>query len=229
MNEQQNILHLPALVQKPIYEQYDFEKQKKTNSFDYSEYQVVRGEYFTQRSQPAISIRYKYFNVNAICIRQFPQIDYIQVLINPEDLKLIIRLCPEVQKDSFRWCSSGKKRIPSHISSNVFLGKLFDLLDWNPNYRYLCTGKLEQSNQEHLYVFDLSTPKIYTTTSSRTNRCPPTYPANWKDQFGVVEHLHKNSLHVDRFNNYAVFGIVDPITNENFNTNMESEVNNDNE
>ena len=33
MNEQQNILHLPALVQKPIYEQYDFEKQKNPTTW----------------------------------------------------------------------------------------------------------------------------------------------------------------------------------------------------
>ena len=207
MNTEQNIQYLPALIQKPIYEQYNFAIPKKTNSFDYSGYQGVRGEYFTQRDQPTICIRYEYFYVNMICLRQFPQIDYIQVLINPDDLKLIVRLCPDIQKDAFRWRSSGRRRIPSHISSNIFLGKLFDLLNWDPNYRYLCTGKLEKSSQEQLY-------------------------ANWKDHFGVMEPVHKNSLQIERFNDYAVFGIIDPITNDNYinaNSGMESEENNDDE
>lgn len=231
MNEQQT-LYLPAVI-RPIYEQYDFTNQRTTDSFDYSGYQVVHGEYFSQRSQPTICIRYNYFYVNTICLRQFPHIDYIQVLINPETLKLIIRLCPEIRKDSFRWCSSGKKRIPSHISSNVFIGKLFDLMGWNSNYRYVCVGKLEQANQEHIYVFDLSTPKIFSKTAKNngnTSRAP-IYPSNWKDQFGIVEPSH-NSLYVERFDNYTIFGITDPITNENYvnsHSNTESEEENDSE
>lgn len=225
---------MPALIQKPIYEQYNLTVPKNSEAFDYSGYQVVRGEYFTQRNQPTICIRYEYFYVNTICLRQFPQIDYIQVLINPKDLKLIIRLCPEIQKDAFRWCSSGRRRIPSHISSNVFLGKLFDLLGWNPNYRYICTGKLEKSSQEQLYVFDLNTPRIYTkaTNSKSKSSRAPTYPVDWKDQFGVIEPVHKNSLQIERFNDYAIFGIIDPIINDDYintNSGMESEDKNDKE
>ncbi|WP_373262258.1 integrase [Hungatella hathewayi] len=234
MNKEQNIQYLPALIPKPIYEQYNFKVPNTTDIFDYSGYQVVRGEYFTQRNQPTICIRYEYFYVNTICLRQFPQINYIQILINPQDLKLVIRLCPEIRKDAFRWCSSGKRRIPSHISSSVFLGKLFDLLDWNPNYRYLCTGKSEKSSQEELFVFDLNTPKIYVkiANSDGKNSRTPIYPANWKDQFGVMEPVHKNSLQIERFNGYAILGIIDPITNANYTNNnscMESEEKNDKE
>ena len=88
-------------------------------------------------------------------------------------------------------------------------------MDWNPHYRYKLLGKLIRSNNELLFVFDLTTPEIFIRTlkddgkmkSSRT----PTYPAEWQNQFGVPVEEHQNSMQINIFDGFAVFGISDEI------------------
>ena len=86
-------------------------------------------------------------------------------------------------------------------------------MGWNPNYRYKLLGKLIRSNDELLFVFDLSTPEIFMRTvkddgKEKTSRTP-TYPEEWKNQFGVPVVEHQNSLQINIFDGYAVFGIQD--------------------
>jgi len=86
-------------------------------------------------------------------------------------------------------------------------------MDWNPNYRYKLLGKLIRSNGELLFVFDLTTPEIFMKTlkddgklkASRT----PTYPEEWKNQFGLPVEEHQKSLQINIFDGYAVYSLQD--------------------
>ena len=91
--------------------------------------------------------------------------------------------------------------------------KLFDMMDWNPNYRYKILGKLIRANGEYLFVFDLMSTEVYQRITkegakpkmSRT----PVFPAEWQDQFGIPYEEHRKSLQINIFDNYAVYGIKD--------------------
>lgn len=69
-------------------------------------------------------------------------------------------------------------------------------MDWNPNYRYKILGKLIRSGNEILFIFDLTSPEIFprtlkdngTVTTART----PSYPEEWKNQFGIPVEEHQN-------------------------------------
>lgn len=186
------------------------------NTFEYDGYQVVRGEFFSHLFEPSITFNKSKISVNTACVRKLPDVEYVQILVNPDDKKLAIRPCSEHEKDSFRWRSNGtkSKRIsPKQITCRIFFAKIVSLMGWNPNYRYKLLGKLIESNGELLFVFDLKTPEIYQRIiregekekMSRT----PIFPAEWKDHFGLPVEEHKKSLQVDIFDGYAVFGIQD--------------------
>ena len=137
-NEQQPIpnLEIPQISPEELDEM----------DFSYDGYQVVRGEFFAHLFEPSITFNNNRVYLNMACIRKFPNIDYVQILVNSEDKKLAVRPCNGEEKDSFLWCTA--KRKPKQISCRVFWGKIASLLDWNESYRYKLLGKLIKSNDE---------------------------------------------------------------------------------
>ena len=86
-------------------------------------------------------------------------------------------------------------------------------MNWNSDYRYKILGKLIRSNDELLFLFDLKTPETFVKTSNengelKTSNCP-TYPQEWKNQFGIPLEEHKNKMRINIFNDYTAFGISD--------------------
>jgi len=189
------------------------------DAFSYEGFQVVRGEFFAHIYEPSFTFNGNKVSVNTACIKKLPEIDFVQILVNPEEKKLAVRPCSEDEKDSFRWCTANStKRAPKQITCRMFFAKVISLMDWNPNYRYKLLGKLIRSGGELLFVFDLTTPEIFMKTikddgkvkSSRT----PTYPEEWKNQFGLPVEEHQKSLQINIFDGYAVFGIQDAATEQ---------------
>lgn len=183
------------------------------DSFNYDGYEVVRGEFFSHLYEPCITFNNFKVYMNTACIKKLPETDYVQILVNQEKKKLAVRPCSEDSKDSFRWCSATAKRTPKHVTCRVFYGKIIELMNWNPNYRYKLVGKLIQSNGQLLFIFDLTAPEIFTKRpkdgeKSQASR-KPVYPAEWEHQFGVPVEEHQKSLQIDIFDGYALFGMND--------------------
>lgn len=181
------------------------------DSFSYAGYQVVRGEFFAHLYEPSFTFNNYKVSVNTACIKKLPDVEYVQILVNPEQKKLAVRPCREEEKDSFRWCSTGKRRSPKQITCRIFFAKVISLMGWNPDYRYKILGKLIRSGSEILFIFDLTSPEIFprivksngTANTTKT----PSYPAEWQNQFGLPIEEHQKSMQVNIFEGYAVFNI----------------------
>lgn len=183
----------------------------KDDDFSYEGFQVVRGEFFSHIYEPSITFNKNKIALNTACIRKLPEVEYVQMLVNPEEKKIAVRPCQEDEKDSFRWRSSGHKLKPKQITCKVFFAKIMSLMGWNPNNRYKLLGKLIESGGELLFTFDLKTPEIFQRItkedgSVKASRIPQ-YPEEWKNQFGLPVDEHRESLQVNIFEGYAVFGI----------------------
>lgn len=187
---------------------------EEDDSFSLDKFQVVRREFFSHISEPSITFNNYKIGLNSACIKRLPQIDYIQFLVNRQTRKLAIRPCLESDLHSFQWCTnSGGKRKPRQVTGKIFFMKLFDMMGWNPNYRYKILGKLIRANGEYLFVFDLTSTEVYQRiakegTKPKMSRTP-VFPAEWQDQFGVPFEEHRKSLQINIFDNYAVYGIKD--------------------
>ncbi len=180
------------------------------DAFSYEGYQVVRGEFFAHLNEPSFTLNNSRVSVNTACIRKLPNCDYVQILVNPSEKKLAVRPCSEEEKDSFRWCSGGQKRMPKQILCRIFFAKVIDLMGWNPDYRYKILGKLIRFENALLYVFDLNTPEIFAKNilnGKKITARQPVYPADWEHTFGVPVEEHQGKVQVDVFDGYAVFSI----------------------
>ena len=184
------------------------------DSFSYDGYQVVRGEFFAHVYEPSISFNQSKVYVNAACLKRMPDVDHVQILVNSEEKKLVIRPADEDAKDAFLWCSSkAAVRKPKQITCRVFFAKIVNLMSWNADYRYKMLGKVIRSGEEKLIVFDLTATEIYTRIirdgeKPRASR-KPVFPAEWENQFGLPVEEHRKLLQVNIFDGYTVFGIQD--------------------
>lgn len=187
------------------------DKEIPVVELDYSKYQVVRGEYFAHIREPSVTFKNNKISFNTACIKKLPDADYVLVLVNSEDRKLIVRPSSEDVKDAFVWCSRGRKRGPKQTSCEVFFAKIMDLTGWNLDYRYKLLGRLVRSEGELVLAFDLNSVETYPCISignekpkiSRT----PVYPQEWQAAFGLSFEEHRKRLQVDIFKGYTVFSV----------------------
>lgn len=184
------------------------------DTFSYEGYQVVRGEFFAHMHEPSITFNNCKVTLNTACIRRLPSVNYIQFLVNPQTMKIVVRPSREDVKDSFLWCTEkmGKKK-PKQMTCRLFFAKLVALMNWNPDYRYKMLGKIIKSGDEYLIIFDLTATETYQRIikdgeKPRTSRTP-IFPEEWKDQLGLPVEEHKKLLQVNIFDGYTVFGLQD--------------------
>jgi hypothetical protein len=183
------------------------------DSFSYDDFQVVRGEFFAHVFEPSITFAGSKVYVNTACIRKMPETDYIQILINKEKKKLVVRPCREDERDSFRWCSATAKRSPKQVTCRPFFAMLCDEMKWDSCYRYKFLGKMIRSNGESLFLFDLSAPEIYLREGAGDgklkNSRKPSCPEQCQNQFGIPASQHAASTKLNVFDGYTVFNIAD--------------------
>ena len=181
-------------------------------SFSYDGYQVVRGEFFAHIYEPSLCFNRNRVYVNMGCLKRMEDVNYVQILVNAEDKKLVIRPAGEDEKDAFLWCSiKNESRKPKQITCRVFFAKITHLMSWNPDYRYKLLGKIIRSGEEKLVVFDLTSTEIYVRTNKEGEKPKtarkPVFPAEWENQFGLPVEEHRKQLQVNIFKGYTVFGI----------------------
>ena len=180
--------------------------------FDYDGFQVVRREFFAHTNEPSITFNNFKVYVNAACLSRFQAVDYVQVLVNSDSKILAIRPCMEEERDAFSWCVPGSgRRKPRQITCRLFFAKVFSLMDWNTDYRYKLLGKVIHANDEYLRAFDLSATEVYQRVykdgqKPKTSRTP-VFPEGWQNQFGLPFKEHRNSMQINIFDGYAVYGI----------------------
>lgn len=180
-------------------------------SFSYDGYQVVRGEFFAHLREPSITFNNHKVSLNTACLNRLPDVEYVQILVNQSEHKLVVRPSSEDEKDSFIWCTMGEKRKPKQITCRVFFAMIIDLMGWNPDYRYKLLGKLIRSGDDYLFTFDLTSMEIFQRFiveggKPKTSRTP-VFPVEWKNQFGLSVEEHRRRLQVNIFKGYTVFSV----------------------
>ena len=182
-------------------------------NIDYSKCQVVRGEFFAHLNEPSITFNNNKVSVSTACIRRLPEVEYVQIMINPYDNRLYIRPSSEGEQHAFVWITKGVKRQPKQITCPVFFAKIIDATGWNPDYRYKLLGKLVRNDDgELLFAFDLNDyekfPRMAKDGVTRASRTP-IYRVEWEKPFGPTVEEHRKRLQVSIFKNCAILNVTE--------------------
>ena len=71
--------------------QMQLEEGEEQESVNLAGYEVAKAELFAHSREPAITVWDNKIKFNMACLRRFPKVTHIQLLINPEELRLIVR------------------------------------------------------------------------------------------------------------------------------------------
>ena len=165
-------------------------------------YQVTKAEFFAHQREPSITVKEDRIKFNMACIRRFPGVTHIQLLIHPEEKRLIIRPCDPDAPDSLRWASGGgeKEMKNRDMVCRIFAAKLFELMQWDAKYRYKILGKPATSNGEVLFLFKLTDFELFVSTGKRKRASY--LPEDWRDYFGVPASEHEDNYKIDLADGY---------------------------
>lgn len=171
---------------------------------DLAGYQVTRAELFAHQREPAITVWEDRIKFNMACLRRFPGATHIQLLIHPEQKRLIIRPCDKDAPDALRWCSGGgEKEIKNRdMICRIFAAKVFDLMRWDKKYRYKMLGKPAVCDNEVLFLFRLSDFELFVNTGTKRSRSY--LQEDWRDYFGTPVKQHEESYKINLADGYIM-------------------------
>ena len=81
-------------------ENIDQKALELAQDFSYDGYQVVRRELFAHLREPAVVIRRDSVTFNTACIAGLEDAVYIQILVNQDNKRMVVRKCEENDKDA---------------------------------------------------------------------------------------------------------------------------------
>ena len=167
---------------------------------DLAGYQVTKAELFAHSREPAITIWDTRVKFNMACLRRFPGCTHIQILIHPEQKRLIIRPCDPDAPDALRWArGGGEKELQNRdLLCKIFAAKVFDLMGWDKQYRYKMMGKPAVCDNEMLFLFKLTDFELF--VSGKKSKLY--LPGEWRDYFGTPVEQHEDSYKINLADGY---------------------------
>lgn len=176
-------------------------RRRMFSAFDFEGYQVVRGQFFTNRPDcPCITVGGNKIVFNTFCIRKFISVGYIQLLLHPTERKIAIRPCEKKDAHSIRWRpDADKPTVPKAISCQHFIAALYQIMEWNPDYFYHVRGSWASRGRDEIIVFSLANamPSAVIETEEARSRREKLLPQEWSDSFGdeFYEYALDNSFY----------------------------------
>lgn len=177
--------------------------------FSYEGYQVVRRELFAHLREPAVVIRRDSVTFNTACIAGLEDAVYIQILVNQDNKRMVVRKCEENDKDALRWCvAKPDKRKSRKMTNKIFSAMMYEMMGWNLDCRYKILGHKITFEDETIYVFDLMETEIFLdikgkrakkdtesqSTTESANNIEETVSSNADNERSVEEIKRKNRI-----------------------------------
>lgn len=154
-------------------ENIDHKALELAQDFSYDGYQVVRRELFAHLREPAVVIRRDSVTFNTACIAGLEDAVYIQILVNQDNKRMVVRKCEENDKDALRWCiEKPDKRKSRKMSNKLFSAMMYDMMGWNTDCRYKILGHKITHEDEIMYIFDLLETEIFMDTKRKKKANP---------------------------------------------------------
>ena len=188
----------------------ELDKEELLNDF-----QVVRREFFAHTFEIAVSFRYDSLYFNSAAINKMNEAMSIQILINPQKKRMVIKMCGTEEKHAVRWCKIDKKtgkRVPRRMTARMFCAKLYDMMKWAPENRYKIQGIVMRCEDEIILFFDLEETEIFIPRKEgddfATRSVRNYFPEGWRESFGVTYGEFKRTVGVEVLDEYALMEVV---------------------
>ena len=169
-----------------------------------SGYEIVRAQFFSTLSNPAMTISNGKMRFNTACLKKFGEQEYVELLLNTVERCIAIRPCSKDNPNAVRWGRLKDSRWSvSAISCRGLAKTLFDIMEWEEDTRYRFRGEYVGAGENKMLLFQLDEPEMIKTEEITLPPQEPeqdgaeeekeeivikkkmmVFPAAWADSFG---------------------------------------------
>ncbi len=167
--------------------------EAKKGDFDFRGYEMARSQLFNTMEKISVTFTAAFIKFSTGALRRLENCRNVEILICPYMKLFAVRKCDKEQKNSILWNSVDNrgKYVPRGVGGKAFLCTLFELADWNMEYKYCTRGVKLCKGSECVLIFDLNEPEIFiprgTLDDETTNYIP-----NSAIKGRYISALHKN-------------------------------------
>lgn len=205
-------------------------KQVKANygDFDFRGFEIARSQFFDSIEKTRITFTINTVKFNKTCLQKLENVQYVELLIHPGEHLLAIRKTTKDNRNAIQWAKLSTKGglIPKPITGVAFLKTIFDLFDWEQEYRYRVQGVRRHKNAESVLLFDMRETEIFLTKEIIYTAHPEevdglldksikpvvpnrsailAYPSAWADNFGSNFYRHSQAKEMSILDNDGVW------------------------
>jgi len=186
--------------------------QKSTLEYeDLDGYVLPPRTQFSMLKKPAVSIKYGRMLFNMACIRLFEEVEHILPIVHPTKKRLTIVMCAEEEAASVAWARKRQKDevwVNKDVTSEEFVLKIFRMMGWNLDCRYKALGRIANSREGLVLVFDLEEAIMFTSkpleivdkeTGEIKKKQVKYYPDAYKDCIGKSFNDYKEARQMNMF------------------------------
>lgn len=147
--------------------EYAYEKNSKNREdevlkdkeLNLSGYQIVRGQFFANNTDPKMTISRGVISFNSACLKKFDDTEYVELLLNSVKKCIAIRPCDPDNPNAINWGVLRENRwVARPKSCRGFAGALFDMMEWDDDVRYRFFGNFREQKGEKILIFELEEP-----------------------------------------------------------------------
>ena len=127
-------------------------------------YQRVRGQYFSTRDDPTMTITRGKLRFNTACLKKFEDVEYVELLLNTVNNRIAIRPCGKDNSNAIHWGKLRNERwVVSTMSCRGMAKILFDMMQWDDDVSYRFRGQYINNGAERYMLFELDEPEMIKT------------------------------------------------------------------
>ena len=150
-----------SLIRELAQIRKEYKRELEYEKFD--GYELPPRTQFSMLNKPAVSIKYGVMKFNMACIRLFEGIKYVLPILHPNKKRLALIMCPEEDSASVEWARQKDENwVNKDITSLEFVENIFKLMNWNRECRYKVLGRVANSDQGLVMLFDLEEAIMFT-------------------------------------------------------------------
>ena len=127
-------------------------------------FQVVSSDMFAhanRQTDPTCTLWYTSISFNKVAFTALNNCERVRVEINPQKKCILIIPVTAKDKDGIRWSKNIKEPVARRIECRGFTNQLYKMWEWDSDFVYRTSGRLEKKKKKVMLLYDFSSPESW--------------------------------------------------------------------
>lgn len=165
--------------------------------FDFTEYEVTRGQFASDRDKISVMLTGKYIRFSMAAIHKLADIKYVELLYHPLYQILVVRKSDPKNPHAVQWITNSEiKPSSKNVNAESFASLIYRMCGWNASFQYMLRGCIKEKEGQRLLMFYSDEPEVriekaqlkyllQNTDESMRKKYITAFPTEWTKAFGL--------------------------------------------